>query len=99
MIKDQSKSLRWFRTAVVPARLCIRKLRIFLLGGLIVLPILAYQCFIAPLVASCCRFQPRCSIYAQEAITKHGAGKGLWLIIKRLIRCHPWGGSGYDPVP
>ena len=99
MIQDQSKSLRRFRIAVVPTHLCIGKFLISLLRGLILLPILAYQHFMAPLVASCCRFQPCCSTYAKEAITKYGAGKGLWLIIKRLMRCHPWGGCGHDPVP
>lgn len=46
-----------------------------------------------------CRYTPTCSQYAIEAINKHGAIKGLWLAIKRICRCHPWGGSGYDPVP
>ncbi|WP_082896480.1 membrane protein insertion efficiency factor YidD [Parasphingorhabdus sp.] len=46
-----------------------------------------------------CRYQPTCSSYAIEAIEKHGAIRGSWLAAKRLLRCHPWGGSGYDPVP
>ncbi|WP_417591154.1 membrane protein insertion efficiency factor YidD [Parasphingorhabdus sp.] len=46
-----------------------------------------------------CRYQPTCSAYAIEAIDKHGAIKGSWLAAKRLLRCHPWGSSGYDPVP
>ena len=46
-----------------------------------------------------CRFQPSCSAYAIGAIRKHGAIRGGWLALKRLSRCHPWGGSGYDPVP
>lgn len=46
-----------------------------------------------------CRYTPTCSEYAVEAIKKHGPGKGLWLAIKRISRCHPWGGHGYDPVP
>lgn len=46
-----------------------------------------------------CRYYPSCSHYAVSAIRKHGAIKGSWLALKRLLRCHPWGGSGYDPVP
>ena len=67
--------------------------------GLFIVPILAYQHLIAPLIAHCCRFQPSCSHYTKEAIQKHGVFKGIWLGTKRLMRCHPWGGSGYDPVP
>ncbi len=46
-----------------------------------------------------CRYMPSCSAYAIDAIGRYGAGKGGWLAAKRLLRCHPWGGSGYDPVP
>jgi putative membrane protein insertion efficiency factor len=46
-----------------------------------------------------CRFAPSCSAYALEALERHGAFRGGWLTLKRLLRCHPWGGSGYDPVP
>jgi uncharacterized protein len=59
----------------------------------------AYQLLISPLLLPSCRFEPSCSHYAQEAIAKHGALRGLALTLKRLSRCHPWGGSGYDPVP
>lgn len=59
----------------------------------------AYQLLISPLLLPSCRFEPSCSHYAQEAITEHGALRGLILTLKRLARCHPWGGSGYDPVP
>lgn len=48
---------------------------------------------------NCCRFTPTCSQYALEAVEKYGALKGSYLAIRRLLRCHPWGGSGYDPVP
>jgi uncharacterized protein len=46
-----------------------------------------------------CRYQPSCSAYAIEAITRYGAAKGGWLSAKRIVRCHPWGGHGFDPVP
>ena len=58
-----------------------------------------YQRFISPLTPPACRFVPSCSQYTVEAIQKHGPMKGLWLAIKRICRCNPWGGSGYDPVP
>ena len=66
---------------------------------LLILPIRFYQRFISPLLPPACRFTPTCSQYAIEAIQKHGALKGLYLAIRRLLRCHPRGGSGYDPVP
>lgn len=62
-------------------------------------PIRFYQRFISPLTPPACRFTPTCSQYALEAIQKHGPLKGLYLAVRRLLRCHPWGGSGYDPVP
>lgn len=46
-----------------------------------------------------CRFDPTCSAYALEALERHGAARGTWLTIRRLLRCHPWGGVGWDPVP
>ncbi|MDE7074708.1 MAG: membrane protein insertion efficiency factor YidD [Odoribacter sp.] len=58
-----------------------------------------YQCCISPLKPPTCRYVPTCSQYAVEAIRKYGPFKGSWLAVKRLLRCHPWGGSGYDPVP
>jgi putative membrane protein insertion efficiency factor len=58
-----------------------------------------YQWIISPLLGPKCRYTPTCSQYAVEALKKHGVFKGLWLAIKRIGRCHPWGGSGYDPVP
>ncbi|MEQ8338757.1 MAG: membrane protein insertion efficiency factor YidD [Cyclobacteriaceae bacterium] len=65
---------------------------------LLTLPVIFYQYSISPLFPSTCRFQPTCSNYAREAIMKHGL-KGVILAIKRIAKCHPWGGSGYDPVP
>lgn len=58
-----------------------------------------YQLFISPLFPPTCRHVPTCSSYAIEAVEKHGAFKGSWLSLKRLLRCHPWGSSGWDPVP
>lgn len=59
-----------------------------------------YQVCISPLKGGpTCRFTPTCSQYALEAIRKYGPFKGGWLALKRILRCHPWGGSGYDPVP
>ena len=66
---------------------------------LLILPILFYRRFISPLFPPCCRFTPTCSAYAIEALQKHGTLKGSWLALRRILRCHPWGGSGYDPVP
>ena len=54
---------------------------------------------LSPLIGPSCRFNPTCSHYAIQAITKYGALKGLYLALKRIIRCHPWGESGNDPVP
>lgn len=59
----------------------------------------AYQLFLSPILGSSCRFEPTCSHYSIEAISKHGSLKGSWLAIKRIGKCHPWGKSGYDPVP
>ena len=58
-----------------------------------------YKVCISPYLGNHCRYTPTCSQYAYEAISKYGIFKGGWLALKRLLRCHPWGGSGYDPVP
>lgn len=58
-----------------------------------------YRLVLSPWLGSNCRYQPTCSSYAIEALQAHGVLRGGWLTIKRLGRCHPWGGSGYDPVP
>ena len=58
-----------------------------------------YQVCISPLKPPSCCFTPTCSQYAIEALRKYGPIKGLYLTVRRLLRCHPWGGSGYDPVP
>ena len=70
-----------------------------IISKLLVMPIRFYQICISPLLGPCCRFTPTCSEYAKQAILKHGPIKGLGLAIWRILRCNPWGGSGYDPVP
>jgi putative membrane protein insertion efficiency factor len=68
--------------------------RLLLIG-----PIQAYRYLISPFLAPSCRYFPSCSAYACEALEHHGAIAGGWLALKRVARCHPWGGMGYDPVP
>lgn len=75
-----------FRPGLILARICI-------------LPIQLYRCLISPLLPPACRFYPSCSVYAMQAILRHGPLAGGWLALKRICRCHPFGGSGYDPVP
>lgn len=58
-----------------------------------------YQWVLAPVLGANCRYEPSCSAYAYEAIGVHGPVFGSWLALRRLLRCHPWGGWGYDPVP
>jgi len=64
-----------------------------------ILLIKIYQLFVSPLFPSSCRYTPTCSHYTAEALKKYGLFKGGWFGIKRILRCHPWGGNGYDPVP
>jgi uncharacterized protein len=68
-------------------------------GRALVLIIRGYQVGVSPFLPPSCRYEPTCSAYGVEAITKYGALRGGWLTVRRLLRCHPWGGSGYDPVP
>lgn len=70
-----------------------------LLTKILLLPIYFYKYSISPMLPPSCRYVPTCSEYAIEALKKYGPIKGVWLAIKRLSRCHPWGGHGYDPVP
>lgn len=58
-----------------------------------------YQLCISPFTMSSCRYTPTCSEYALQAIRRYGPLKGSWLAVRRIMRCHPWGGHGYDPVP
>lgn len=63
------------------------------------LPIRIYRAVLSPLLPASCRFHPSCSAYALQALEAHGAGRGLWLTLRRLGRCHPFHAGGIDPVP
>jgi putative membrane protein insertion efficiency factor len=69
------------------------------LGRILIAAVRSYQLLISSWTPPSCRFTPTCSSYAVEAIERHGALRGGWLAAKRIGRCHPWGGFGYDPVP
>jgi putative membrane protein insertion efficiency factor len=69
------------------------------MGRLMALPLRAYRLALSPFLGVNCRFHPSCSDYAAEALETHGAFKGSWLGLRRMARCHPWGGGGFDPVP
>jgi len=66
---------------------------------LLLIPVKLYQWFISPVIGASCRYTPSCSAYTIEALKKHGPFKGLYLSIKRILSCNPWGGHGHDPVP
>jgi putative membrane protein insertion efficiency factor len=68
-------------------------------GRVVAAPIVAYRRWVSPVIPARCRFYPTCSTYALEAVAVHGAGRGIWLAIRRLLRCHPFHPGGYDPVP
>lgn len=70
-----------------------------MVGRILIAVIRFYQNAISPLAPPSCRYTPSCSAYAKEAIEVHGAAAGGWLALRRILRCHPWGGYGHDPVP
>ncbi len=70
-----------------------------LAARLVSLPVHAYRLVLSPLLPPACRFEPSCSRYALEALAVHGALRGTALAVRRICRCHPWGGMGFDPVP
>jgi putative membrane protein insertion efficiency factor len=69
------------------------------LASLLAAPIRAYRAIFSPIVGHNCRYDPTCSAYALEALSRHGGVKGSWLTLRRIARCHPWGGMGVDDVP
>ena len=91
-IRYQSRG-RWRRKQVAGTHM-----RVFLVW-LLILPVRAYRLLLSPWIGHSCRFQPSCSVYAIEALETHGPVHGLWLTLRRVARCNPYGGSGYDPVP
>lgn len=82
-----------------PATGAVRMSRGHPMKNLLLLAVRAYQAAISPLLPASCRFTPSCSEYAVQAIERFGAARGTWLAVKRIGRCHPLGGRGYDPVP
>ncbi|GIM52158.1 hypothetical protein CAPN004_11880 [Capnocytophaga cynodegmi] len=82
---------------------CLLGYKLVMLRKILIFPFILlvrfYQLFISPLKPPTCRYTPTCSQYTLEALKKHGILKGGWYAIKRIFSCHPWGGSGYDPVP
>lgn len=70
-----------------------------ILSQILILFIKGYRLVVSPYLPNSCRYNPTCSQYGIDAISKHGPLKGSWLTVKRILRCHPWGGHGYDPVP
>ena len=70
-----------------------------LVARALALAVHAYRFALSPLLGRHCRYHPSCSAYALEALARHGAARGSWLALRRIARCHPWGGSGVDEVP
>jgi putative membrane protein insertion efficiency factor len=84
---------------VISPMQCVVKIIMKGLSWILLLPVYFYKYAISPLTPASCRHVPTCSTYAIEAVKIHGPFKGFWLATKRIARCHPWGTSGYDPVP
>jgi putative membrane protein insertion efficiency factor len=70
-----------------------------MVSGTLILLVRAYQTALSPHIGNCCRFEPSCSAYCVEALRTHGVFRGCWLTFRRVMRCRPFGPSGYDPVP
>jgi len=80
-------------------RACAAPRRAGVAARILALPVRAYRLILSPWVGFNCRFHPTCSAYALEALERHGAIRGSWLALRRILRCHPWGGQGVDEVP
>ena len=78
---------------------CVAKFILKLLSWVLLIPVYFYKYAISPITPASCRHVPTCSQYALEAVKIHGPFKGFWLATKRIVKCHPWGTHGYDPVP
>jgi putative membrane protein insertion efficiency factor len=70
-----------------------------MINALLIAVVQVYRRVLSPLKPPTCRFTPTCSAYAIEALSRHGTWRGSWLSVRRVCRCHPWGGHGHDPVP
>ncbi len=70
-----------------------------IIRGLLLGLLRGYKRFVSPLLPPACRFEPTCSVYAMDAVARHGALRGSWLAVRRLARCHPFNPGGWDPVP
>jgi putative membrane protein insertion efficiency factor len=92
---EKTERVLVYRLKIVNLKISLKKIVIFPF----VLLVRFYQGAISPFTPAACRFEPTCSHYTVEALQKHGLFKGGWLAIKRIVSCHPWGKSGYDPVP
>ena len=86
-------------TAIAGSRYCAMRYISASLSLVLRALIIVYRYGVSPVLGANCRYEPSCSAYAQEAIGVHGPFVGSWLAVKRVFRCNPWGGAGYDPVP
>ncbi len=78
-----------------PVLVCISNVASTIIAATLV----SYRALLSPLLGPCCRFTPSCSLYAGQAVERHGVGRGVWLALKRVLRCHPFHPGGWDPVP
>jgi len=89
----------WKPNSTEPSNDAERRVRPTLAARVVLALVAAYKVLLSPYFTGSCRFQPSCADYMTAAVRAHGAARGSWLGLKRLARCHPWGGCGIDPVP